>query len=248
MNFIKLICAASICLILNGCNPAFVTGMAKGFTEQLERRSIQKNSERQVYGMTKDKAKAEFENMYETMKTCHNRTKNNFLIKYPEYEWFTKEIKDFTARDYADNTKVSGDREKEALISYNEIEMNCFNRSLGYISSNNIFAQELILPMQILSTESLISTAKYVNGEITRGKMMQITMKLHNEFRDQAKMVAQNIRDRAYKIQKENVMLNLQRENNRISRELANRPIESIKRYRPIFCHQYYAINTISCY
>ena len=61
-------------------------------------------------------------------------------------------------------------------------------------------------------------------------------------------MVAQNVRDRAYKIQKENVMLNLQRENNRISRELANRPIESIKRYRPIFCHQYYAINTISCY
>ena len=59
MNFIKLICAASICLILNGCNPAFVTGMAKGFTEQLERRSIQKNSERQVYGMTKDKARAE---------------------------------------------------------------------------------------------------------------------------------------------------------------------------------------------
>lgn len=181
--------------------------------------------------MTKDKAKAEFENMYETLKTCHNRKKNNFLIKFPEYEWFTKEIKDFTARDYADNTKVSGNREKEALISYNETEMDCFNRSLGYISSNNIFAQELILPMQILSTESLISTAKYVNGEITRGKM-----------------VAQNVRDRAYKIQKENVMLNLQRENNRISRELANRPIESIKRYRPIFCHQYYAINTISCY
>ena len=123
MNFLKLICAASTCLILSGCNPAFVTGMAKGFTEQLERRSIQKNSERQVYGMTKDKAKAEFENMYENMKTCHNKTKNNFLIKYPEYEWFTKEIKDFTARDYADNTKVSGDREKEALITYNEREL-----------------------------------------------------------------------------------------------------------------------------
>lgn len=251
-NWVYFIKITNLLLIslwfLSACNPAFVTGMAKGLTEQLERRSIQRSSERKVYGMTKSKANDEFQNMYQTLKNCLDTIESNFIDNSPEYKWFVKDLELFTARDYADNTKVSGEKEKEALLNFNENEMKCFNKSLSYISNNNMIAQEIILPLQIVSTEGLISTAKYVNGEVTKGEMRQVAVKLKNDFEEKAQLIVNNIRQKSSNIQNDNVMINLQRENNRISRELANRPLESIKRYRPIFCHQYYTINTISCY
>ena len=126
--------------------------------------------------------------------------------------------------------------------------MECFNSYIYDISSDNVIGQAILAPMQMTTTESLIITAKYVNGQITRGEARQSLVRVLNEFKSKKNEIKSKIQSRASRFQNEAILRKLQNENNRLASELSRSPLQVIKRYRPIFCHQYYAINTISCY
>ena len=234
--------------ILKGCNPALMTGFVEGMTKNLERQNYQRNIERKTYGMSQSKAINEVNETFTNIRNCADAQKSSFLMKYPEYAWVTARPESLSARDFADNTKISNSKEKNAIIEYDEVQMECFNSYIYDISSDNVIGQAILAPMQMTTTESLIITAKYVNGQITRGEARQSLVRVLNEFKSKKNEIKSKIQSRASRFQNEAILRKLQNENNRLASELSRSPPQVIKRYRPIFCHQYYAINTISCY
>ena len=146
-----------------------------------------------------------------------------------------------------DNTKISGNYEADVLSKYDLVQNNCFKKAISYISNENILGQSIVVPMQVVATEAMIATARYINGDITRGELRQNEAKLINDLKSKGPEIKQRLRSRLREAKNNSLMQDLQYENNQLAKKLAEKPKE-IRRYRPIFCHKYYAINTISCY
>jgi len=225
-----------------------LAGIAEGYNNASRERARNTRTETSVYGMSSSRAKREIGKFSKSFKTCHEEAEQKFIYKHPEYTWYTKDTESLGPRDFANATRVSGEREAKAIIGYLEEENDCFKRSVYHLSNDNLVGQSILVPMQVAVTEHLIDVAKYADGSITRGSLSSRGAKLANQLKSEASQIRREFSNKRLKARNLARIERLQDENNKLVRQLSQQNYAPVTSYRPVFCHKYYGINTVSCY
>ena len=247
MTKFGLFSVIALSFLLSGCNSAMMQGFAQGMTNNLERQ----NRQASALGMSGSQARGferELKSTMEDSKRCHDANKRDFIQKYPQYAWATKDADELTAADFADPRKISGNAEYQALVEFIANEEICLDASMRRIQGYGGVAAEIVGMMEIATTEMLIVYAEYLSGEITLGQMNRKGTKIISGLKQSGDALAAQVRERRTTIEQTAALQQLRRENKNLLNQIQQRELYNARSYRPVYCYEYYGINTFSCY
>ena len=246
-SFFTSIALFTCCSLLGACNPALMSGFVEGMAEV----QASRNREAASVGMSSSELRSfrnESASALEEGKACEQMVKDNFNRIYPEYKWATKNSDDYSAADFSNQQMMSGDHEYQALIGLISDQEICVQRFFNRLEGYGGVAAEVLGLMEILKTDLLIIYSEYLDGSITVGQMARKEVEAQKKALQAANQLASQIQSRRNTLEQQAALNELRVENRKLISRLERQQYSYVRSYRPVFCHKYYGINTVSCY
>nr|BDD43899.1 hypothetical protein 10 [Alphaproteobacteria bacterium] len=222
-----------------------------GFAEGMAQNEANKSRNGQALGMSGNEAsnfQADLASSYREAENCNNAVEANFLSLHPEHSWATKSSEEFTLSDLSSTRRISGDKEKNALVGYVSAQEVCLEDLFSTLEKYGGVSADILATMEMFKTELYIIYSQYLDGSISRGELARSIVATDQKIKTAGQDLARQIQAKRNAIEERAALNELRAENRKLLREMKRNQFYQVRSTRPIFCHKYYGINTVSCY